>query len=109
MAVITPVFKNGSRSQFGNYRPISVLPVISKVLEIIMFDQLTAFIGNHNILYNYQFGFRPKHSTYMPISILHDLITDNLISNKKTAGIYLDLARAFDTVNIDILLKKLNL
>ena len=109
MAVITPVFKSGSRTQFSNYRPISVLPVISKVLEIIMFNQLVAFIKDHNILYDFQFGFRSNHSTYMPISILHDLITDNLISNKITVGIYLDLARAFDTVNIDILLSKLNI
>ena len=108
-AVITPVYKGGSRTQFGSYRPISVLPVISKVLETIMYKQLVTFINDHNILFDYQFGFRAKHSTYMPICILHDYITDNLISNHKTVGIYLDLARAFDTVNINILLQKLNL
>ena len=108
-AVITPVFKNGSRALFSNYRPISVLPVLSKILEKIMYNQLLTFVTEHNIIFDHQFGFRAKHSTYMPISILHDLITDNLASNMKTAGIYLDLARAFDTVNTDILLKKLSL
>ena len=73
-----------------------------------MYNQLLSFIHEHNILFNYPFGFRANHSTYMPISILHDFITENLTSNQKTAGIYLDLARAFDTVNLKILLKKLN-
>ena len=74
-----------------------------------MYKQLVTFINDHNILFDYQFDFRAKHFTYMPICILHDYITDNLISNHKTVGIYLDLARAFDTVNINILLQKLNL
>ena len=109
VAVITPVFKGGSKTSFSSYRPISVLPTISKILEMIMYRQLLTFVNHHNILFDHQFGFRAKHSTYMPISILHDLITDSLTSNHKMAGIYLDLARAFDTVNINILLEKLRL
>ena len=109
IAVITPVFKGGSKTLFSSYRPISVLPTLSKILETIMYGQLLTFVNNHSILFDYQFGFRAKNSTYMPISILHDLITDNLTCNQKMAGIYLDLARAFDTVNIDILLQKLHL
>ena len=108
MAVITPVYKGGSKTMFSSYRPISVLPVISKVLETIMYNQLMMFITKNNILYDNQFGFRAMHSTYMPISILHDFITDNLTQRRKSAGIFLDLARAFDTVNINILLQKLN-
>ena len=106
-ALITPVFKAGSRSQFSNYRPISVLSVFSKILEKIMFQQLTSFIFDNNILYEYQFGFRSKHSTYMPIALLHDHVTSNLAKGNISTSIYLDLARAFDTVNIDILLAKL--
>ena len=108
-AVITPVFKGGVRTLLSNYRPISVLPIISKLLETIMYNQLTMFIAEHDLLFENQFGFRAQHSTYMPISILHDYITDNLISNQKTVGIYLDLARAFDTVNTNILLQKLHI
>ena len=106
-ALITPIYKSGSRSLFSNYRPISVLPVLSKVLESVMYDQLLSFINEHNIIYECQFGFRTKHSTFMPLCILHDYITSNLVDGRTTVGIYLDLARAFDTVNIDILLKKL--
>ena len=107
--VIRPVFKGGVRTLLSNYRPISVLPIISKLLETIMYNQLTMFIAEHYFLFENQFGFRAQHSTYMPISILHDYITDNLISNQKTVGIYLDLARAFDTVNTTILLQKLHI
>ena len=106
-ALITPIFKTGAQTAFSNYRPISILPVFSKVLESIMYTQLTSFISENNVLYEHQFGFRPGHSTYMPAAILHDFVTGNLADRKKTACIYLDLARAFDTVNIEILLKKL--
>ena len=107
-AVITPVFKGGPKSLFSSYRPISVLPVFSKILEIVIYNQLLSFVNEHNLLFDYQFGFRAKHSTFMPISILHDFITENLTSRHKTVGIFLDLARAFDTVNLNILLKKLD-
>ena len=106
-AVITPVFKAGSKSQFSNYRPISVLSVFSKILERVMHQQLVTFILDNNILYDYQFGFRSKHSTYMPISLLHDYAASSLVKGHIASCIYLDLARAFDTVNIDILLSKL--
>ena len=106
-ALITPVYKAGSRSHFSNYRPISVLPVLSKVLESVMYDQLLCFITKNKIIYEYQFGFRATHSTFMPLCLLHDFITSNLVEGRTSAGLYLDLARAFDTVNTEILLKKL--
>ena len=106
-AQITPIFKAGARASFCNYRPISVLPVLSKVIETIMNFQLNLFFTENNILDQCQFGFRSGHSTYMPVAILHDFITANIADKNKTAGIYLDLARAFDTVNSKILLEKL--
>ena len=106
-AQITPIFKAGSRTSFCNYRPISILPVLSKVVETIMNFQLTLFFTENNVLDQCQFGFRSGHSTYMPVAILHDFITANIADKNKTAGIYLDLARAFDTVNSEILLGKL--
>ena len=106
-AIITPVFKAGSRKQFANYRPISVLTIFSKVLETIMYQQLLFFISDNNIIYENQFCFRSKHSTYMPIALLYDFITTSLAKGQVSACIYLDLARAFDTVNLSILLKKL--
>ena len=107
-ALITPIYKTGSRSLFSNYRPISVLPVISKILESVIYNQLLVFLTENEILFDYQFGFRASHSTYMPICLLHDLITSNLVNGYSTAGIYLDLARAFDTVNTKIFLSKLS-
>ena len=106
-AMITPVYKSGMRSHFSNYRPISVLPIISKVLEYVIYDQLMSFVNENNIISESQFGFRAKHSTFMPLCLLHDYITSNLVDGRMSAGIYLDLSRAFDTVNTDILLKKL--
>ena len=108
VALITPIHKSGSQSLFSNYRPISVLPVLSKVLETIMYNQLIGFFTEHNIIFDYQFGFRSNHSTYMPLSLLHDKVTSCLVDGKVSAGIYLDLARAFDTVNTNILLQKLS-
>lgn len=107
-ALITPIFKAGSRTLFSNYRPISILPVLSKVLETVMYQQLMSFVNNSQLLSSHQFGFRAGHSSYMPIALLQDFITSNITDKQRTAAIYLDLARAFDTVNIDILLKKLS-
>lgn len=106
-AVIVPIYKSGDRSLFSNYRPISLLPVLSKILETVMYIQLNDFCNVNNLFYQNQFGFRSGHSTYMPIALLHDFITSSIADGNKAAGIYLDLARAFDTVDISILLKKL--
>ena len=108
VGLITPIHKAGSQSLFSNYRPITVLPVLSKVLETVMYNQLMDHFTTHDIIFDQQFGFRAKHSAFMPLSLLHDNITSCLVDGKVSAGIYLDLARAFDTVNITILLQKLS-
>ena len=108
LALITPIYKAGTRTLFSNYRSISILPAISKILESVMYDQLITFISSNNIFYDFPFGFRQKHSTDMPISLLHEFITANMADRHKAAAIYLDLARAFDTVNVNILLNKLS-
>lgn len=107
IAQIKPIHKAGSQKQFNNYRPISILPVLSKVLERIIYDQLLQFLNDNNILYNQQFGFRKGHSTYMPVSMIHELITTSLAKKQTSIGIFLDLKKAFDTVDHQILLKKL--
>ena len=108
VAVITPLFKSGSRDKFTNYRPISLLPIFSKILEKIVIANLSTFLESHNILNPFQFGFRRKHSTYMPLAHMYDEITKNLEAKEITCTLYLDLKKAFDTVSIEILLKKLN-
>ena len=107
VGLITPIHKTGAQSLFSNYRPITVLPVLSKVLEAVMYNQLLDHFTGHNIIFYYQFGFRNHHSAFMPLSLLHDNITACLVDRQVAAGIYLDLARAFDTVNTTILLQKL--
>ena len=92
---------------FSNYRPVAVLPCFSKILEKIMYNRLISFIKKHDILYSKQFGFRKNHSTETAIIDLVTKLTDAIDKNKFTAGIFLDLSKAFDTVNHSIIIAKL--
>ena len=107
IAKVVPVFKSGDPSLLTNYRPISVLPFLSKVFEKIVYNCLFDFICDNNILYDYQFGFRPKHSTQQAIITLFDNITKSLDNGNIAISIFIDLKKAFDTVNHRILLRKL--
>ena len=107
IAKVVPVFKSGDPSLFTNYRPISVLPFLSKVFEKIVYNCLFDFICDNNILYDYQFGFRPKHSTQQAIITLFDNITKSLDNGNIAISIFIDLKKAFDTVDHRILLRKL--
>jgi len=107
IAKVIPVFKKGDRSQPTNYRPISLLSIFDKLLEKLMFSRLISYLEGNNILYNYQFGFRKNHSTSLALIDVVDNIYENLDASLTVVGIYLDLTKAFDTVNHDILLYKL--
>ena len=106
IAKIIPIHKSGDKSSLSNYRPISVLPVFSKVLEKVIYKQMYTHLENLNIFYKHQYGFRKNHSTYMAIMQLVDHILASRDSGKFSVGIFLDLSKAFDTVNHDILIKK---
>ena len=97
IAKITPHFQIGDNRIFSNYRPISILPSISKILEKIMYVRIYYFITTNNILSPHQFGFRAKRSTYMAINDLYCSITANLGNKVHCLGIFLDLSKAFDT------------
>ena len=89
-----------------NYRPISVLPYFSKLLERMMDNRLYKFLVENNILYQKQFGFQNAHSTEHAILQLVNQITEAFSQGKYTLGIFLELSKAFDTVNHNILLEK---
>ena len=65
IAKVVPVFKNDSKLDYSNYRPISLLPNIEKILEKLMYKRLYTFLDNKNIVYNLQFEFRQQYSTFM--------------------------------------------
>ena len=107
MAKVIPVYKSGSTMELNNYRPISVLNTFSKVFERLMYDRLTKLLDKYNVVYQNQFGFRHGHSTHHALITLVDKITKSLDNGDIVIGVFLDLKKAFDTVNHKILLKKL--
>ena len=107
LAIVTPIFKAGENNKYENYRPISVLSCFSKLLEKLMYKRLIDFIDKNQILSKHQYGFRKNRSTELAIIELVDKIAKGIDQGKYTLGIFLDLSKAFDTINHKILIKKL--
>ena len=91
----------------NNYRPVSILPVLSKVLERLMYNRLINFLNKHKILYEYQFGFRKLHSNYMALIAAQEFICNASQNGEYCVGVYLNFSKAFDTIDHEILLTKL--
>lgn len=107
IALVTPIYKANEANIFTNYRPISVLTCFSKLLEKLMYKRLIKFVDKNKILSNQQYGFRKSRSTEFAIIEVIDKITKAIDQGKYTIGIFLDLSKAFDTINHEILIKKL--
>lgn len=106
-SLIIPIHKKGDRDCVNNYRPISILPSISKILERVMNTRLTKYLESNSLISPSQYGFRKGKSTADAVHELTDFIVDKLDKKQKTLAIFLDLAKAFDTVSVPILVSKL--
>lgn len=108
IAKVVPIFKSGDPSKPDNYRPISTLSVFNKIFEKLLMNRMVNFLERHNVIYNLQYGFRNGSSTTVAITELVDSIINDIDSKKHVGALFLDLKKAFDTLNHDILLAKLD-
>ena len=104
---VIPIFKSGNRLECDNYRPISLLSSISKVLEKIVAEKLVNHLLGNDLIYNFQFGFLPKRTTEQNLLHIVNYITNAMNENNYCVGVFLDLKKAFDVCSHEILLKKL--
>ena len=107
LAKVIPIHKKNDNTIFDNYRPISILPTISKVFERVIFEQINSYLNTHNLYYHSQYGFRQKHSTELAATELIDRVIQELDKGNTPISIYLDLSKAFDTIDHTILIHKL--
>ena len=108
IAKVLPVYKKNDASIFDNYRPISILPAISKIFERVIFNQTHQYFNEKQLYYDSQYGFRKSHSTELASYELVDRIISQMENSEIPLNIYMDLSKAFDTLDHDILLRKLS-
>ena len=104
-----PLFKNGSREDTSNYAPISVLPVLSKILERHLATSLCKYLQSYDLLYNLRSAFRPNHSMETALMKLTDELLFNMDNNMITGLAFVDFKKAFDVINHELLPKKLSI
>ena len=107
LAKITPIYKEGDKTKCGNFRPISVIPAVAKILEKIIYDQLSSYINENDIICEQQSGFRPNHSTETALLNCTNQWLLNMDKGLINGVLFLDFKKAFDTVDHTILLRKL--
>ena len=107
IAKVIPLYKSNGKNEFTNYRPVSLLPQFSKILEKLFGIRLVSFINRHILLSRNLCGFRRKMSTSLALMELTEEITTALDDKKVTVGVLINLTKTLDTINHDLLLKKL--
>ena len=105
IAKVTPIVKSGAKDNVSNYRPISIVPVFSKVLERIVYNRVYNHLNSKGLLYEKQFGFQRNNSTEHAIFQLTRDITSSFEKGEYTLGVFIDFSKAFDTVEHQILIK----
>ena len=107
LAKVIPIHKKDDTTIVSNYRPISILPSFSKVLERIVYNRLYEFLDSHKSLNPEQYGFRRSHSTDLALLKFYDHVSSALAAGEHVIGVFMDLSKAFDTLDHSILLSKL--
>jgi len=107
IAKVVPLFKSGDSEIPTNYRPISVLTYFSNIFEKVLYGRLNDYFTKNNLLSQQQYGFRNNHSTSLAITDLYENLLHNLNNKLMSCAVFLDLRKAFDSVNHSILLTKL--
>ena len=108
IANVIPLYKSDDSMSFNNYRPVSVLCVLSKIFEKIMYNRVTAFLEIFKIFHDNQYGFRKKSSTHVALLTFIDKVIEAIENGEYAIGVFLDFSKAFDTVDHEILLNKLD-
>ena len=103
---IKPLYKKGLKNDRKNFRSISLLPLISKIIERIIHDRTMNLVSDNNVLYKYQSGFRKFHSTDTCLSYLHDKIAKGFDSGLLSGVVLIDLQKAFGAIDYNILIKR---
>ncbi len=106
-AKVIPLYKSGSVDEVSNYRPVSILPQLSKVLEKLFEIRLRNYIDKNDLIFKGQYGFRKCHSTNLALNQMVDMIINALDNKMYSVGVFIDLKKAFDTVDHKLLLEKL--
>ena len=107
IAKLKPIFKKGARTDPKNYRPISLLPLVSKIIEKSIHFQIEDYLNKKKLIYMYQSGFRTNHSTDLCLAQLTDFVATGMDKQMHTGMISVDIQKAFDTVDHGVFLKKM--